>query len=181
MYPPALTSTRIVGGEDAPEGSAPYQCSMQSGGSHFCGCSVISEEWILTASHCVAGQSPSSVQILVGTNSLSGGGQKYQPEKFIMHEKYNQPQFANDIALIKLNGQIEFNERVKPIELGKDEVEDGVELKLTGWGRIRVSILYSKYTYSPVFVFGFRVFYRFILHLFNRLEVQFHKNYNKSN
>lgn len=172
VYPPQLTSTRIVGGEDAPEGSAPYQCSMQSGRSHFCGCSVLSNEWILTASHCVAGQSPSNVEILVGTNSLREGGQYYNIEKFIMHEKYNQPQFANDIALIKLKEPIEFNDRVKPIELGKDEVEDGAELKLTGWGRIRVSV-YSQFLCVD--------FIEINVHSFHRLEVQFHNFCNKSN
>lgn len=128
-----------MGGKDAPDGFAPYQCSMQVNKRHFCGCSIISNEWILTASHCVAGQSTTNVEILVGTNVVSSGGVYYKPEKFLMHDGYNQPQFANDIALIKLAEKLEFNELVQPIELIDRELENDVELILTGWGRLRVS------------------------------------------
>lgn len=46
---------RIVGGTDAAEGGAPYQCSMQRGkaSDHFCGCAILSEKWIVTAAHCI--------------------------------------------------------------------------------------------------------------------------------
>ena len=44
---------RIVGGVDAKDGQVPYQCSLQRNGSHFCGCVIISKQWILTAGHCL--------------------------------------------------------------------------------------------------------------------------------
>lgn len=55
VYPPQGISSRIVGGKDAEDGSAPFQCSLQSSKRHFCGCSIISKDWIVTASHCVFG------------------------------------------------------------------------------------------------------------------------------
>lgn len=57
-----------------------------------------------------------------------------------MHEKYGIPAYANDIALMKVVGTIKFDDKVKPIELMKDEVKDDTDLILTGWGRLSVRI-----------------------------------------
>lgn len=140
MHPPVSNGgSRIFGGENAKEGNAKYQCSLQENKEHFCGCSVISEELIITAGHCIAGKSTSNLEILVGTIDLKNGGTYYKADKLIAHEGYNRPQYANDIALVRVKDTIQFSDKVQPIELLKEEVADGAELKLTGWGRLQVS------------------------------------------
>ena len=46
---------RIINGEQAAEGQFPWQVGLNVNDFWFCGGSIISEEWILTAGHCVDG------------------------------------------------------------------------------------------------------------------------------
>lgn len=49
-----VPSARVVGGVNAEIGQFPYQVSLQrSDGSHTCGGSILDENFILTAAHCV--------------------------------------------------------------------------------------------------------------------------------
>lgn len=84
---------------------------------------------------------PSSIEIMVGSQNLNEPGTYYKTEKYIKHEKHNQPIYANDIAVLRVEGSIEFNDKVKPIELSSEEVPDGSDLQLTGWGRLSVNII----------------------------------------
>lgn len=49
----ANPTNRIVGGINANEGQFPHQVSLRRNGSHTCGGSIISKNFILTAAHCV--------------------------------------------------------------------------------------------------------------------------------
>lgn len=162
VYPPDAASMRIVGGEDAKVGDAPYQCSLQlsSINFHTCGCSIISDQYILTAAHCVRGRNANELDILVGTNDLDNGGTYYKAESFVRHESFNSPAFANDVAVIRLKGKIQFNDAVQPIEYSPDEVPDNTEVQLTGWGRLSVRV---KLKYRNKRKYLLLLFYPFIL------------------
>ena len=45
-------SARVYDGQEAPLGSFPWLASLQYRAKHFCGGSLISEQWVLTVAHC---------------------------------------------------------------------------------------------------------------------------------
>lgn len=75
--PESDVTTKIVGGNVAPNGAFPFIVSLSSGGKHFCGGSLLNEEYVLTASHCLF-KPPPNIQVRAGSNVSSKSGQFYQ-------------------------------------------------------------------------------------------------------
>ncbi|KAG6465621.1 hypothetical protein O3G_MSEX015271 [Manduca sexta] len=134
---------RIVGGSTAPDGRVPYQASLRNVlNSHFCGGSVLNNRWVLTAAHCTVGQSKSSIKVVVGTNNLLVGGDRYSVEIIIIHEGYDSVQISNDVSVIKVTSDIEFKDRVQPIQLPDEDTDAGADVVLSGWGRLSYPGIY---------------------------------------
>ena len=50
------SSTKIVGGTEAADHSWNWIVSLQTdSGFHFCGGTILNENWVITASHCLGG------------------------------------------------------------------------------------------------------------------------------
>ena len=59
--------SRVVNGQDASPHSWPWQISLRVHGRHICGGSLIRDDWIVTAAHCVdRNPDPSAYTVVVG-------------------------------------------------------------------------------------------------------------------
>jgi uncharacterized membrane protein len=145
-------SSRIVGGEPADILDYPWQVSLQLqpqfGGGHFCGGSVINNEWILTASHCLVWDDvdlmPHHIRIRAGFSLLnSTEGSYYNVAEFILHPDYVDGQNPNDIALLRLSGPINLDppgvqvvKVVTQADAAAGMTDPGVMARISGWGSL---------------------------------------------
>uniref|UniRef100_A0A914PMW8 Peptidase S1 domain-containing protein n=1 Tax=Panagrolaimus davidi TaxID=227884 RepID=A0A914PMW8_9BILA len=95
---------------------------MIGNGAGNCTGSIIHEEYILTASHCIfgkgdhglAGRPPSDFKVIVGSIKYGINGKIHLVEEVIKHAGYN-ALGDHDISLLKLKTPIIINEMAKPI------------------------------------------------------------------
>ncbi|XP_066477394.1 transmembrane protease serine 2 [Tiliqua scincoides] len=136
----ASARNRIVGGNAAFPGDWPWQVSLHTHGVHLCGGSIITPEWIVTAAHCVEGVYSDSHQWSVYAGILSqlamSSSRGYRVAKIISHPNYDPSTKNNDVALMKLQSSLFFDELIRPVCLPNPGMMFQPEQKcwITGWG-----------------------------------------------
>ncbi|KAM8946303.1 chymotrypsinogen A-like isoform 1-T1 [Pelodytes ibericus] len=135
---PVLTGyARIVNGEEAQPGSWPWQVSLQDQtGFHFCGGSLISDNWVVTAAHCNVRTSHRVVLGEFDHRSSEENIQVKEIAKVFKHPKYSPFTINNDITLLKLKTPANLCSQVSPVCLA-DQTENyssGRKCVTTGWG-----------------------------------------------
>ncbi len=146
---------KIVGGKPAADKELPWQVSLGVSWiadpyeAHFCGGTIYSAQWIVTAGHCVAGLNPEHISVAYGTNRLVNGTLRLNVSEIIRHPDYKVVQMTNygrknfripvnDVALLKLRTPLSFTDTVQPILLIGTAQEAGfteaTDLVVSGFG-----------------------------------------------
>ena len=135
----------IVGGSQTTIESRPWQISLQSsGGSHFCGGTIIGASWIVTANHCVAGSSASSLRVVAAaTNRNGSGGQIRKVSQIIRYAGYVTPEQGKDIALLKLTTPLDLTDPgaqaipyATAATVADGRTDPGIIGTVSGWGSL---------------------------------------------
>jgi len=132
---------KIYGGVPAKQGEFPWQISLKSFlGSHQCGGTIISDQWLLTAAHC-----PNTNNIQLGALDFkhkNGNELTVQVDEWIRHPlnpKNDDYAFLKqyDVALIKIKTKLDFegeHSHLAPICLGTAEDDAQSPAVASGWG-----------------------------------------------
>jgi trypsin len=141
--PPPPNGRMVVGGVAARPWELPWQVSVRrkATNAHFCGGMIINEWWILTAGHCMDGEIPLIVSMVVGDHTRNDNSntvrRHHDVQAIIIHEEYDDWNLYNDIALVKVSQPIEFNEDIQPIcAPDPDNSYAHTRTVASGWGTL---------------------------------------------
>jgi len=140
-------STRIVGGNESGNGDWPWAVSLKSSASqtHFCGASLIAQQWVLTAAHCLYNSEnlklTSQLTATVGEYDLNSTPitPAISIEQIYVHPDYNSSTIVNDIALLKLASSVNNPSLISPVDIAVTESAIAAVENVTalGWGSTR--------------------------------------------
>ncbi|XP_066942638.1 trypsin-like [Macrobrachium rosenbergii] len=135
---------RIVGGVATRVHEYPWQVGLTNKNLKrpYCGGSIISDEWILTAAHCVRGVIVSNIIVVLGEHNWgTAADTSYTSRRTvvtsIIHPSYDTKTQNNDVALLQLSTPITFtnDNKIAPVCLPtKQNAYENVEAIVTGWG-----------------------------------------------
>jgi len=144
----AQRNTKIVGGQETEVSEWPWQAGMVWSGSSsvFCGATVISDEWILTAAHCTDGTGANEIQVLLGEHDYWDGSEtnmvRMDIAEIVNHAGYDSNTVDNDFALLRMANKLDWsaNPHIRPACLpeytagGTPPTYDQWMSTVTGWG-----------------------------------------------
>jgi len=134
----------IVNGYEAIPHEYPFMAALMNRKRQFCGGSLIDENHILTAAHCVAHLSKNDVQHLrvrLGDHNIRSSSEAKHVEKrvkrVIRHIGFSSSTLHNDVAILTLEEKVAYSDTIQPICLASGRhLYDKSRVTVAGWGTL---------------------------------------------
>uniref|UniRef100_A0A8C6ZRK3 Uncharacterized protein n=1 Tax=Nothoprocta perdicaria TaxID=30464 RepID=A0A8C6ZRK3_NOTPE len=137
-------AARVAGGTFCQRGQCPWQVLIRNSRDEgFCGGSLISSRWVVTAAHCLDLVRPHHVTVGEETSTLpfltTVWEQKIGVERSWRHPHYDADNYNSDIALLRLSSAVALGAFALPICLPSAGLaalltEEGRVGTVSGWG-----------------------------------------------
>jgi PKD repeat protein len=128
----------IINGEETGIEGFPFQVALilKDFDFQFCGGTLITSQWVLTAAHCVEERFPDEVEVLIGTADLEQGGERYAVTAIRVNPVFRQAaSLDSDVALILLDRPL-LSPRVYLQTPDQEALAaPGITATVIGWGQ----------------------------------------------
>uniref|UniRef100_A0A1I7YZ14 Peptidase S1 domain-containing protein n=1 Tax=Steinernema glaseri TaxID=37863 RepID=A0A1I7YZ14_9BILA len=132
----ARLQKRMVGGSESVPHAWPWAGQLVDKEGGLCGCALISDRYVLTAAHCIENLPPSNFTVHLGGHAMKSGN-TYNVSNIVMHPFHGfSGRIAYDIAVVKLDRKVDFDNETSPICLPKSHAPDYKVCTTVGWGRL---------------------------------------------
>ncbi|XP_062983770.1 enteropeptidase [Elgaria multicarinata webbii] len=136
-------NAKIVGGSDAQEGAWPWVASLHFNSRPMCGASLVSNEWLVSAAHCVHGRNlePSRWKAILGLHTHLNLSYPQtvirEIDQIIINPHYNKRTKNSDIVLMHLQFRVNYTDYIQPICFPDKNKQffPGTICSIAGWGR----------------------------------------------
>lgn len=145
--PRAGTVQEIIGGSERPADTPPWMVALIRTSDteipirrrQFCGGVLLSDQWVLTAAHCVLRSTVANTRVIIGEGDIEAStAQQLALSQIVAHPNYNPKTFVNDVALLKLAEPTD----LEPVTVLAEPLKlnlVGQSATVYGWGQTFVS------------------------------------------
>ncbi|XP_052898050.1 collagenase-like [Anopheles moucheti] len=138
---PLVKTPRIRGGVPAAPGEIPYAAGLmiqQPIGNRWCGGSLVSINYVLTAATCF--NNPGATTVLLGASNMNDVEDIVIASEVIVHQAFVPSQNLNDIALVRLSRPASISNYIRLARLPNWRQADSLFLNqlatVSGWGAL---------------------------------------------
>ncbi|XP_047115560.1 trypsin-1-like [Schistocerca piceifrons] len=130
---------RIVGGTVTKVKQYPWMAMLMYGRTFYCGGSLISDKYVLTAAHCLYGFDHRRIRVRLLEHDRDKPSETEVIERRVMrvrlHRHYDSSNYNNDIALIRLSEPVKIEGDLRTVCMPtKGHSFTGEQGLVTGWG-----------------------------------------------
>jgi trypsin len=132
--------SEIVGGSAASATGHPWMVQLRINGAtfpneQFCGGTLLTSRFVLTAAHCVDGLPASSLQVVAGLHDRRSltAAQVRSVRAFAVHPSFVRATLVNDLALVELSSPVTASSTVGFATTASLPIA-GTNLNVFGWG-----------------------------------------------
>ncbi|XP_063625201.1 trypsin-3-like, partial [Cydia splendana] len=116
--------------------------------SFLCGASVVKDDVVVTAAHCIeaviswwTGELLETFHGQIGSNALSHGYEEIRFSGHLIHPAWDRINIKYDLGALWLTEPLSKNSPARPIALSFKKIGGGERLTVTGWGRLSDDVL----------------------------------------